>query len=302
MGEARRRQEYKQKCITTNQEGNDMALTDSERKALVVLLREQMADQMRAEVRDFMNNEIKARADAQNTGSESAGPSGDAGEKYNSSAMKEESVMDAVMKRLDMLHSKMDSLEERDRAKNEIDPKDDFDEDGMSEDFKKGRAPGEPKPLAADNKDCKMDSDFDSSPRGRKLRADALKNQTRVRANRIFAMMNQECPPPFTDEGGMTYRKRVLNDLKHFSPRFKDINLLAIADADTFRAIEDQVYADADQAVRNPQTWAGKGDDLREVTEVDESGRKIKSFYGEPRAWMSYFSTPARKLGGIRTA
>jgi len=146
-----------------------------------------------------------------------------------------------------------------------------------------------------------MDS-FDSSPRGRKLRADDYKAQTRARANKIFSLMNQECPPPFSDEAGLTYRRRILQDLKHLSPTFKDINLHAIADADAFRAVETQIYADADRAARNPATWAGGGDTLREVVELDEAGRKIKSFYGEPRMWMDYFSTPARKVSGIRNA
>ena len=124
-----------------------MALTNAERAALVTLLKEEVKAEMRA-----------AYSDSQNTGSESAGPSGDAGEKYNPSAMKNEFVMDAVMKRLDALHAKMDAMEESDKKLKSEGMRGLDDGENIDEREGENEIPtrGQPKRLAAD-KECRMD-------------------------------------------------------------------------------------------------------------------------------------------------
>jgi len=42
-------------------------------------------------------------------------------------------------------------------------------------------------------------------------------------------------------------------------------------------------------------------DHLREVVRTDQSGRKISTFYGNPRAWMKMFSGERRLVKRFRT-
>ena len=169
MGEQKRRQAYQDSLKSnTTEDNNTMALLESEKKALCAILREQMAEQMKEEVRTTL---AQMRADAvtesQNSGSGSAGAAGNAGEMYNASAMKNEPVsLDAVLKRLDALHAKMSDMEENDlkaRGLRGLSDKEACDEDEDKDMEREGEGEGEiptkgeARPLAADKENCRMD-------------------------------------------------------------------------------------------------------------------------------------------------
>jgi len=266
-----------------------MALTSAERAALVTLLKEEVKAEMRAAYADDVTN-------GQNVGSGNAGAAGQAGEPYNASAVKFEDVMS----RLDRLHAKMDAMEERDRAKNEIDPKDDAEDPDGDEREGENEIPtkGQPRRLAAD-KDCRMDSLNSAHDR-----AHALKINAQARADAVMSLKNESAPRSLDGESPMGYRKRLLSSLKRYSPTWKDLDLGIITSDAVLRGVENTVYADAAEALKNPATWGSPDGELYERVELDDSGRKIKSFYSSigPKSWMSAFSgSPARRVTGFRT-
>jgi 8-oxo-dGTP pyrophosphatase MutT (NUDIX family) len=121
---------------------------------------------------------------------------------------------------------------------------------------------------------------------------------SQVRADRIYAMHGERAPRPLDGETLMGYRRRMATDLKKHSLAWKTIDLKVIADDTAFGNIESTIYADAEQAGLHPEITSD--DFLREITREDATGRKIKEFVGKPSAWMSQFSSPKRRLAGIR--
>jgi hypothetical protein len=94
------------------------------------------------------------------------------------------------------------------------------------------------------------------------------------------------------------YRRRLLGTVKSHSAQWKDVDLTAFGDK-ALDTVEVQIYADAYQTAISPASVPVGT--LREHIEVDETGRKIKSFSGDPEAcWGSFKATP-RMIGGITT-
>jgi 8-oxo-dGTP pyrophosphatase MutT (NUDIX family) len=121
---------------------------------------------------------------------------------------------------------------------------------------------------------------------------------SQVRADRIYSMHGKRAPRALDGETLMAYRRRLANELREHSPAWKTIDLKVIADDAAFGNIENTIYADAEQAGLHPVD-AGE-DFLREIVSEDATGRKIKTFVGKPSAWMSQFTSPKRRLAGIK--
>ena len=255
---------------------------------------------------------MRTRADAESgqfNSSGNAGASGSPGEMYNASAMKNEPVsLDAVMDKLNSMHKRLDEYEAEDK-KNKAEglrglDNEHCDEDENEDDPRKGEneipTKGEPKKLAADTQDKNMVSRMDSAHD----RATAMKVNAQARADSVLSLKNESAPRSLDGESPMTYRKRLPSSLLRYSQTWRNLNLSTITDSSVLSGIEQTVYADSVAALRDPAQWGSPDGELVERVELDESGRKIKSFYSSigPRSWMSAFSgSPARRVAGIRT-
>jgi len=91
------------------------------------------------------------------------------------------------------------------------------------------------------------------------------------------------------------YRRRLLTKYKPHSAKWKDADLSALTGA-VLDNIEQQVYADAVAAARNPANV--EEGILREVHETDRTGRQITRFIGDIDAFLQPFKQPSRFVTG----
>lgn len=103
----------------------------------------------------------------------------------------------------------------------------------------------------------------------------------------------------FLGEKPTAYRLRMSRKLQVHSPAYKEVNLAAIASADTkaFSIAEAAIYADAAQVANRPAEVSSGH--LRAVTRRDSSGREITEFVGDSRAAWGPFIAPSRKASGF---
>jgi 8-oxo-dGTP pyrophosphatase MutT (NUDIX family) len=127
----------------------------------------------------------------------------------------------------------------------------------------------------------------------------AAMSTVQAKADSVFQAFSQKAPRPLEGETVLAYRRRLATTLKDHSHTWKGVDLTAFADANAFGVAEQQIYADAMTAARNP---VGLPDgELREIVSTDETGRRIVSFHGQPRSWMASFSAPRGRLVNIST-
>jgi len=115
--------------------------------------------------------------------------------------------------------------------------------------------------------------------------------QAQARADSIAGLFGNRALPPIPGESPLAYRRRLANDFKQHSAKFKD-KALGTMDADVLGVVEEQIYHDAETAARAPNR-AGPGR-LIPIREVDEAGRTITRYTGDNMAWMSMFMSPGR--------
>lgn len=104
---------------------------------------------------------------------------------------------------------------------------------------------------------------------------------------------------PMLGEKPTAYRLRMARKLQVHSPAYKEVNLQAIAAADTkaFGLAEAAIFADATKVASRPtEISAGQ---LRQVKRRDESGREITEFVGDTMACWGQFVAPSRKASGF---
>lgn len=89
------------------------------------------------------------------------------------------------------------------------------------------------------------------------------------------------------------YRQRLLSKYKTHSAPWKDVDLTKLGD-DALAVAERQVYADAMGAALHPASI--EGGSLRMVTETDDTGRRIRRFFGDPEACWGAFKQPTRMV------
>lgn len=117
-----------------------------------------------------------------------------------------------------------------------------------------------------------------------------------ARADSIAGMFGKRASAPIPGEDALSYRRRVANEFKQFSPKFKNKSLAGF-DSDVLEFAEDQIYADAAAAAKSPER-AGAGI-LIPITETDMAGRRITKWTGDNMAWMQHFMTGAQ-IGRFR--
>ena len=109
-----------------------------------------------------------------------------------------------------------------------------------------------------------------------------------ARADAVAQHFGQQAPAPITGESLLNYRKRLLAPYRDYSPNWTDADAEEIEDPRTreqvFAIMENTVYADAvkfaESSASVPQHQ------LREIKKLDQSGRHISTFVGDPAAWM----------------
>ncbi len=188
MGEARRKQEYRDKLAKEN----NMALSDSEKRALVALLRADIKDELKLELQ-----QQRADEQASNPHAGNVGPSGDPGEETNK-------TLSAIADALGKLHARMDELEKGEKEPEDLKSEDrtkSIEElkelaDAMGESAGELNQMGEPKPLVADSK---ADSDYYADMRKQPdhiidAHVRNVISKIQSRADRLHAMQNSNAP------------------------------------------------------------------------------------------------------------
>jgi 8-oxo-dGTP pyrophosphatase MutT (NUDIX family) len=231
------------------------------------------------------------------------------------------SKMDAVCARLDAMEASMKDRKDSD----EKEAKCDADEDDKSEkkdrkDAKKdGDMDGDTMMTAADKKDAEDDKEKkeedarkDAELSELRTRLAALEHRTKPvaetdralfaraqsRADGVMQAFGDAAPRQMQGEELLDYRRRLLSPLLKHSTAWKGVDITALPE-NALTIAEDQVYKDAVVAARSPANIPSGT--LIPVERRDRAGRTITTFHGEPRSWMSAFSTPRRHLTGITT-
>lgn len=240
--------------------------------------------------------------------------------------------VDGMSTKMDSISSRVDAMEEKGKADSAKADAAKADEDkDKDKDEKKSDAAGEPEKVVADkkadeNKDkdekkedsvksdaAKADSTGvtpevkrmidDVSRRLPKQLSDedhAAMTDAQARADSVFQAFGRSAPRPLDGENLNQYRRRLATSLKMHSTSWKGVDLAAVADDVAFGVAENQIYADATHVAHNP-TDLPEGT-LRPITSRDVTGRQSTTFAGEPRAWMHQFQPSRRRLVGIRNS
>jgi 8-oxo-dGTP pyrophosphatase MutT (NUDIX family) len=119
-----------------------------------------------------------------------------------------------------------------------------------------------------------------------------------ARADSAYMMAGDAAPRWLPGEPVLAYRRRLLKKHQAKSSEWKDIDL-AKADSAVLEIAEKRIYADSIAANTSPGS-VSEGT-LRMIRKSDETGRVHVSWVGQPRAWMSQFAPPTRRIQQIRT-
>jgi hypothetical protein len=114
-------------------------------------------------------------------------------------------------------------------------------------------------------------------------------------ADSVYSRLGMAAPAPMAAETALAYRVRLARGVQQHSPDFINVNLAAVARADsvTFGALEKQIFAQADKFSHTPRAVADG--QLREIVTTSSGGHRISTFVGDPFAWMRNFMlTPKR--------
>lgn len=118
-----------------------------------------------------------------------------------------------------------------------------------------------------------------------------------ARADRSYSLHGLNAPRPMEGETPIAYRRRLVGQLKKHSADYKEIDIAKIDDEKILAIVEKRVYADAEMAARKPVDL-GAGE-LRKVQRIDEVGRRITEYHGDPLNWMRHYRLPYRLVSSI---
>jgi colicin import membrane protein len=132
-----------------------------------------------------------------------------------------------------------------------------------------------------------------------KIKADSDMTDARVKADSAYVACGRQAPSPFSGETALDYRKRVLTGMQKHSEKHKDVNIRAIADSATLAVLEEAIYGEARKTIENEMNnTVGQ---LHPRVRMDEAGRRITEYQGDPNVWLAAFKTPGRRLARINT-
>ncbi|EOP0660066.1 NUDIX hydrolase [Escherichia coli] len=124
--------------------------------------------------------------------------------------------------------------------------------------------------------------------------------EAQAKADSAYSNMGRRAPAPFAGEKSMDYRKRVLIGAQKLAKKFSDVDIRSVSDSATLAVLEDQIY----QAAKDSVQWAVENTPgyLRKTVRMDEAGRRITEYQGDPNNWLSAFKIPPRRLVKINVA
>jgi hypothetical protein len=161
----------------------------------------------------------------------------------------------------------------------------------ISDDHGKPREPGEPHPTAADSAADPNDPNNAIFGRGGKFQPMFYSYQDQ--ADQACRAWGAAARPPLHGEQLLDYRRRLLRPLMKYSKEFAAVDVDTLVEP-LIGPIEKSVYQDAIKA--STDNASAPEDYLREVTTTDATGRRITTFYGQPKTWMRQFSCQRRRL------
>ena len=237
--------------------------------------------------------EAKEKEDKEKADADAKKADADAGQK-----------LDQVLAKLDSMGARMDALEDVEKKRSDAEAK-------MKADAEEtARKKGDPEQLAADKakKDAEEKEKADAEAKEKadaetKAKADSDDIRKRIddvasmipkhagdkdydavidaqaKADGVYAEFGKSAPQPLRGETAPLYRRRVLRELKVYSPELKDADLNAVADDNALAIIERQVFADATTAARNPRQTS------RKANCSPAPGRTRPRARPSPRSW-----------------
>ena len=120
--------------------------------------------------------------------------------------------------------------------------------------------------------------------------------EVQATADSVYAQFGERAPRPLDGENVRAYQNRLTKGLQKHSPRWKDIDLVTLADS-AFGEIQNQIYADAATAASSPDAVAvGQ---LRPVSKQLATGHTEIRFLGQPAVWMDQFGGSRRMVKKI---
>lgn len=124
--------------------------------------------------------------------------------------------------------------------------------------------------------------------------------EAQAKADSAYSNMGRRAPAPFAGEKSMDYRKRALIGAQKLAKKFSDVDIRSVSDSATLAVLEDQIY----QAAKDSVQWAVENTPgyLRKTVRMDEAGRRITEYQGDPNNWPSAFKIPPRRLVKINVA
>ena len=99
-------------------------------------------------------------------------------------------------------------------------------------------------------------------------------------ADPTYSSLGKKTPSPWLNEDPSAYRRRIATDIKHLSPKWKNVDLHELRGQALFNAAT-EIFADAQKSVADHASY---GESLHEVRSRDEAGHTIRKFYGSPEA------------------
>lgn len=123
--------------------------------------------------------------------------------------------------------------------------------------------------------------------------------EAQLRAEPAAQAWGKQSPGPLQGESLSAYQVRLLTPHQTHSSDWKGVNLNKIAvDPATLRVAETQILESSHKAAINPV--CPPGTPLTTRTRIDESGRRVTTFHGDPIfAWAPFMGAGVRYLVGI---
>ncbi|EKJ5424102.1 NUDIX hydrolase [Salmonella enterica] len=124
--------------------------------------------------------------------------------------------------------------------------------------------------------------------------------EAQAKADSAYSNMGRRAPAPFAGEKSMDYRKRALIGAQKLAKKFSDVDIRSVSDSATLAVLEDQIY----QAAKDSVQWAVENTPgyLRKTVRMDEAGRRITEYQGDPNSWLNAFKIQPRRLVKINVA
>ena len=254
-------------------------------------------------------DELKAKADAEAKEAE-AKAKADSEAKAKADA----ETMGKVMNMCDSIMKRMDSFEERfkkadsaepvqtaaDKAKADAEAKEKEEAEAKAKadaEEEEKRAEEEAKAKADAEETRKRIADLESRmPKEMSDEDYAEMADAQAKADSVYSAFGDAAPRPLRGENLLGYRKRLMGSLKKHSANWKSVDVNALPDT-AVEIAEKQIYADAVAAASHPVDLPAGS--LRAIEKKDSNGQLIRTFVGDPNAWMGDFKTIPMKQVGI---